>query len=67
MKSIHLLKTEKGRQSKENGGGVVRDNTLRGGQFFFPVLKVPRQWPLAFLVEVRLKVVKALGCGHCYE
>jgi hypothetical protein len=35
MKSIYLLKTEKWRQRRENGGEVVRGNTLGGGNNFF--------------------------------
>jgi hypothetical protein len=44
-------------------GEVVRHTTIKGGQgtFFPPVLKVPRQCPLALLVEVRLGEGKVLG------
>jgi hypothetical protein len=39
----------------------VRDTTFNGGQetFFPPILKVPRQCPLALLVEVRSRDGKA--------
>jgi hypothetical protein len=39
----------------------VNDTTFKGGQKHFPALKVPRQCPLALLVEVCLRESKALG------
>jgi hypothetical protein len=40
----------------------VIDALITGGmKRFSPVLKVPRQCPIAFLVEVRLGVGEALG------
>jgi hypothetical protein len=51
------------RRKKRKWGRIVRDSLFQegGGDNFFPALKVLRQCPVAFLVEVLLKNRTALG------
>jgi hypothetical protein len=55
IKPTSFLKTEK-KKREGKVGEAVRDTTFRGGGAFFlsPVLKVPRQCPLVFPVQVYL-------------
>jgi hypothetical protein len=61
-------------REKKMWRGAVRDTTFSRGRNIFPALKVPKQSPLALLVQELLREGKALGsekcnslgCGLCY-